>query len=137
MVIIMMMMMTMMTMTHHASCAVACEILIYQPGIHPRSPAVEAQIPNQWTAREFLIRIFRLLKCLFLDFISDLLNWKLWGKCQEICIVNKSTKRWYDKLISEAPSQNVKRIFTNDYVSWALIAKIHKHLHTLRHTHKL
>ena len=33
-------------------CAVACEILVPQPGIEPLPPAVEAQSPNHWTARE-------------------------------------------------------------------------------------
>ena len=29
-------------------------ILVPQPGIEPGPPAVEAQSPNHWTAREFL-----------------------------------------------------------------------------------
>ena len=32
----------------------ACEILVPGPGIEPIPPAVEAQSPNHWTAREFL-----------------------------------------------------------------------------------
>ena len=31
----------------------ACGILVPGPGIEPVSPAVEAQTPNHWTAREF------------------------------------------------------------------------------------
>ena len=31
----------------------ACKILVPRPGIEPVSPAVEAQSPNHWTAREF------------------------------------------------------------------------------------
>ena len=31
----------------------ACEILVPQPGIKPGPPAVEAQSPNHWIAREF------------------------------------------------------------------------------------
>ena len=35
-------------------CAVRLAgILIPRPGIEPMPPAVEAQSPNQWTAREF------------------------------------------------------------------------------------
>ena len=30
----------------------ACGILVPQPGIEPAPPAVEAQSPNHWTARE-------------------------------------------------------------------------------------
>ena len=33
--------------------ATACGILVPRPGIEPQPPAVEAQSPNQWTAREF------------------------------------------------------------------------------------
>ena len=33
----------------------ACEILVPQPGIEPGTLAVQAQSPNHWTAREFLI----------------------------------------------------------------------------------
>ena len=32
---------------------VACGILVPRPGIVPMPPAVEAQSPNHWTAREF------------------------------------------------------------------------------------
>ena len=32
---------------------VACQILVLPPGIKPGPPAVEAQSPNHWTAREF------------------------------------------------------------------------------------
>ena len=32
-----------------------CRILILQPGIEPRPPAVKAWCPNHWTAREFSI----------------------------------------------------------------------------------
>ena len=31
----------------------ACRILVPQPGIEPVPPAVEAQSPNHWAAREF------------------------------------------------------------------------------------
>ena len=31
----------------------ACGILLPRPAIEPMSPAVEAQIPNHWTARVF------------------------------------------------------------------------------------
>ena len=44
----------------------ACEILVPQPGIEPGPSAVEAQSSNHWTAREFLIRIFR-------DFVKTLI----------------------------------------------------------------
>ena len=30
----------------------ACEILVPQPGMEPRSPTVEVPSPNYWTARE-------------------------------------------------------------------------------------
>ena len=33
-------------------CCVACRILVPQPGIEPRPPAVEVQGPNHWTTRE-------------------------------------------------------------------------------------
>ena len=33
-------------------CHTACGILVTRPGIEPMSPAVEAQSPNHWTARE-------------------------------------------------------------------------------------
>ena len=36
----------------------ACRILAPQPGIKPVPPAVEAQSPNHWTAREVPIRLF-------------------------------------------------------------------------------
>ena len=44
----------------------ACEILVPQPGIEPLPPAVEAQSPNHWTAREvpiFLTLSLVLCKC--------------------------------------------------------------------------
>ena len=34
-------------------CCAACGILAPRPGIEPRTPAVEVQSPNHWTAREF------------------------------------------------------------------------------------
>ena len=36
----------------------ACGILVPRPGIEPVPPAVEAQGPNHWTAREFPQCIF-------------------------------------------------------------------------------
>ena len=36
----------------------ACGILLALPGIEPGAPAVEAQSPNRWTAREFPNCIF-------------------------------------------------------------------------------
>ena len=35
-------------------CHVACRILVPRPGIKLGPPAVEAQSPNHWPAREFL-----------------------------------------------------------------------------------
>ena len=36
-------------------CHVACGILVPDPGVKLRSPAVEAQIPNHWTTGEFVL----------------------------------------------------------------------------------
>ena len=38
----------------------ACGILVPQPGIEPRAPAVRAQSPHHWTARELPVHCFRL-----------------------------------------------------------------------------
>ena len=39
---------------HAPSCSIfACGILVPRPGVEPVPPAVEAQSPNHWTAREF------------------------------------------------------------------------------------
>ena len=49
-------------------CHMACRILVPQPGIEPMPPAVEAQSPNCWTAREFLNKF---LKFFFKNFEWD------------------------------------------------------------------
>ena len=36
----------------------ACRILVPQPMIEPVPPAIEAQSPNHWTAREVPVRLF-------------------------------------------------------------------------------
>ena len=45
-------------------CLVACGILVPWAGIKSRPPAVEAQSPNHWTARELLIWNFFEIKFL-------------------------------------------------------------------------
>lgn len=44
-------------------CCVACETLVFQPGIEPETPALETQSLNSWIAREVpeLIFIYDLL----------------------------------------------------------------------------
>ena len=41
-------------------CCVACGILVPQPGIEPRAPAVKVLSTNHWTAREFPTLFFKL-----------------------------------------------------------------------------
>ena len=36
-----------------------CGILVPQPGIEPSAPALGAQSPNHWTAREVLLSNFK------------------------------------------------------------------------------
>ena len=41
----------------------ACGILVPQPGMEPRPPAVKAPSPNHWTDREFPWHSSELEKC--------------------------------------------------------------------------
>ena len=53
----------------------ACRILVPRPGIEPMPPAVEAQSPNHWTAREVpVLRYF--YEDAFLSAPYDIKNWK-------------------------------------------------------------
>ena len=47
-------------------CRVTCRMLVPRPGIEPMPPAVEAQSPNHWTAREFPLSFYFLLLLLFI-----------------------------------------------------------------------
>ena len=62
-------------------CCMACGILASQPGIEP-IPAVEARIPNHWTAREFsksllfiyLLFIYLFILCIMKGLKQDTIN---------------------------------------------------------------